>query len=86
MFKIGDKVCIPKTKSVGVSLSRCGVIERAKCLGVTFFCIASVSGQRYAIDTFNAVRSGSLGGIYFLAKDLELYNPEEDYIGGVVDG
>ena len=87
MFQVGDKVCIPKTKSIGKSLSTSPVVTYAKVAGLDYLCITGYAygGEGYVLDTLNNFECGVTSGDYFLEQDLVLYNLEDYYIGGVKD-
>ena len=98
MFKVGDKVCIPETKSVecfvGGFITYGSVKELFEIFTLPllksileerdqeFLYIVGIKDHGYILD----IKSDISGvGWYFLEQDLTPYNPEEDYIGGVVD-
>ena len=85
MFKVGDKVKIPKTKSTGMPLRSSYLIRDAIRYKLDYLCVVAASEVDYTINTEDHFIRGHRRGTYFLAKDLELYNPEDHYIGGVTD-
>ena len=86
MFRIGDKVCIPKTKSVGVPITKCEISRQAEADKLDYLCIVSMRGaSRYVVNTLDAFKRRVAYGNHYLKQDLELYIPEEHYIGGIKD-
>ena len=86
MFQVGDKVCIPKTKSTGVPIEDCDVIARAKVNKRDYLYIVSLKGgTRYVINVPEAFEQGVVSGNHYLKQDLELFIPENYYIGGIED-
>ena len=82
-FKVGDKVYIPKTKSIGGSYDESNVIAFAKREKIEYLYVVRVTSNRYVIH-YDDPRDGKASGDYFLEQDLELYRPEDYYVGGVV--
>ena len=82
MFQVGDKVCIPKTKSTGVPLRVSKLIQRATQSNLAYLHITDMHESGYILSSKHL-----LIGIQgcFSGQDLVLYNPEDHYIGGVVD-
>ena len=85
MFKIGDRVRIPKTKSVGVPLLHGKLIRRVNLMGLTYLYIVNIRGAVYILNSHDQFINGNCEGSHFLEQDMELYDPTEDYIGGIED-
>ena len=84
MFKVGDKVCVPKTKSIESSYEESSLIAFTRWTNPEYLFVVRVTPDRYVIHHENP-SSGRTTGDHFLEQDLELYNPEDFYIGGVTD-
>ena len=78
MFKVGDRVKIPKTKSIGAPFRRSSTIRRAKQVGIEYLTISFIVRESQQ-DVY------VIGDWHFLEQDLELYDPTEYYIGGIMD-
>lgn len=74
MIKIGDKVKIPKTKSVWGNLESSVCVRDAKKNGQDFMYVRSIKNDgRIAVADS---KERGVGGDYFLESDLELYIEE----------
>ena len=73
MFKAGDKVCIPKTKSWGIQLTESTVLKRAKAQGLEYLTVTGSAGNIIIVNTVIPERYNGIGGDYFLRQDLILY-------------
>lgn len=69
-FKVGDKVKLPKTKSIGEYYSASTVINNAKYRKQDFLYIKKILGDEY---TLNVKMDVYTNGDYFALSDLELY-------------
>ena len=87
MFEVGDKVRIPKTKSIGVFITDCLVVRSTKALDLDHLYIIGIKddGLTFVLNTAATLDVDYVSGGYYLKEDLVLYNPEDHYIGGVVD-
>jgi hypothetical protein len=68
-FKIGDKVKIPKTKSIGDSIDHSSIIFHVKKRQINYLIIKDIVGETYILN----VNDDSEGGDWFRKEDLELY-------------
>ena len=80
MFKIGDKVRIPKTINFSDSVKK---------LNPRFLVVSGIVNygnlfNHYSLSTSREQSRTYYFRDYFTEQDLELYSSEEDYIGGVV--
>ncbi len=82
MFKIGDKIKIPKTKSYGDSIVDSNIIKSAINSYQDYLYIANTNNNNYLIVTDNIRQINEdinlASGDFFLKSDLELY--EEPFI------
>lgn len=71
-LKIGDKVKIPKTKSIGVPLGHSTMVITAKSMGQDFLYFKNKDGYVY---TLGVIMDG-IAGDHFTIDDIELYDEQ----------
>jgi len=71
-FKIGDKIRIPKTKSIGDDIKNSIAIKMAKEKKQNFLYFNGISGERFLLHCFFELNNGD----FFSESDLEIYSKQ----------